>query len=128
MCACHYLSPPLRQLQQCYTACPIQNLDVEWKIFHGCFLSFHLKCSKDVDYCCISNSHLQLEIEKLCKSARDSVYNANNDEISIKTNVDGVHDKALYVDTKQEKEVVKLQIPEPQPRKLDDISPKVSLP
>ena len=47
----HTNKPPNPSICCDMPACPHQNDDLKWKIFSGCFHSFHTKCLQDVDHC-----------------------------------------------------------------------------
>ena len=71
----HINKPPNSSICCDMPGCPHQSDDLEWKIFNGCFHSFHTKCLQNVDHCPICQRYLQLVIEQLSTTAKDSIFN-----------------------------------------------------
>ena len=59
--------------------------DADWKIFEGCWHSFHSECLKDLTYCPICSNHLNNVILSLSESANSSFVNGGKETDDVET-------------------------------------------
>ena len=58
-------------------SCTINDDDESWKIFQGCWHSFHVKCLNGTTFCPICHAFLQSKVEELGKVAKDAILHPN---------------------------------------------------
>ena len=68
----------------CDYLCVAQE-DADWKIFEGCWHSFHSECLKDLTYCPICSNHLNNVILSLSESAKSSFVNGGKETDDVET-------------------------------------------
>ena len=59
--------------------------DADWKIFEGCWHSFHSECLKDLTYCPICSNHLNNVLLSLSESANSSFVNGGKETDDVET-------------------------------------------
>ena len=60
--------------QECdFPACPNKGKSTPWKIFPGCWHSFHENCLAGINHCPICQVHIHNALSKLVKTASDAI-------------------------------------------------------
>jgi hypothetical protein len=72
----HTNKPPVQSYNCDMPACCLK--DSNWKLFTGCFHSFHMECLKGIDSCPICCAHLRTVINKLSSTAQQSIFSPND--------------------------------------------------
>ena len=57
--------------------CNVNDSNEPWKIFQGCWHSFHVKCLNDTNFCPICHGFLQTKLRELGKTAQDAILHPN---------------------------------------------------
>ena len=92
----HSSSPPDDTSRCDMPGCQYYKRDtIPWKIFHGCWHSFHLICLNGKKFCPICKSHLRKEANHLGQKAKDGIF---SDHASTNTQQDGNDDDSDTAD------------------------------
>ena len=58
-------------------SCIVDSDDQPWKIYQGCWHSFHVKCLNGANFCPIGHGFLETKIKELGKAAQDAILHPN---------------------------------------------------
>ncbi|XP_028410469.1 uncharacterized protein LOC114533084 [Dendronephthya gigantea] len=69
-------------------SCTINHSDEPWKLFQGCWHSFHVKCLNGSDFCPICHGYLQDKVKELGNIAKDAILNQKINSVSLDVDPD----------------------------------------
>ena len=58
-------------------SCIVDSDDQPWKIYQGCWHSFHVKCLNGANFCPIGHGFLETKIKELGKATQDAILHPN---------------------------------------------------
>ncbi|CAB3998876.1 Hypothetical predicted protein [Paramuricea clavata] len=89
-------------------SCTVDNDDDPWKVFHGCWHSFHERCHKGSPFCPICQKLLESKTKELGNIAKAAILNPEPDRITESVPESDDHDESSMMEAPPSENTEKL--------------------